>query len=613
LKSAGRTEAGASGGATKRIREDNTATFVFPPVGELPPAPETDGDLDRALRARLKDLEDQLARAKLASVEQAEVREQAVQAREVEVQAKFSDLADALHERGKESHDHRALLSQYHSRWERDHPKPLHWPPGTVYNPQNLEAFIQAEALKASGVRPGPNHQGFGGGGSHYLGLNTGKRPALQTHDDFFDQSLNSGARAAEEARRTESFAMGKFISSTPRLPKVRLAEEADVAEFLSESSGDEDASGGGPGSGQGGGAFDRMTDAITALIQSNQSSRPSGYSAKNPPWSFPKLSTDSNGGCKALVYHTWKERVKQSVVKLRIDEEAALMALQQDHKVLTKPLQALIMNCDNLEMVWRRLDENFPHIETTENELLEAIVCRAECPNDPSLQILHCDALMSAIEIKCRVHPHHFINRTHAMATLGSFKDLDLTNTMIRIDGEAGRGVPYEKSLYDFAVDFRRSKMDIQNARGLFILGKERLDRSSHLSMSAGPRGREKAPASGGSFPKKDFSGYTCPLCNLIGHSKWFCPDLEAISQGKKRLPKDWCPKCVAPKKNPADPTAPHPVDCHMYYDRKDKEKKSNLCVDHKDPLVHRKLCKGCAIKRADRAPSNLVIKNEK
>ena len=605
---------------------------VLPPAPELPRRPERQralqglelqppalGTLPEAYQLRIRELEEGLTKARLeAELYEAQLDEQAMghATRERDTKAR---LQDVLNERNRELQKRRDVLDAYHGQWERDNPKPQLWPNDWEYNPENLNAYRAAQAHKATGARPkldksrlGSNHLGFGGNGSQYFGLKTNQQPAPRTHANFFPQSLASAANRADNVRRNATFTSGGPRSSTPnplQSRRLRPIQESQIEDFLSTD--EEDPPDPQPEPGQT--AIDRLTDAMTLLVRSNQGGRASGYSARNPAWQFVKLAVGPNGECKALTYHTWKKRTQQNISRLKIDEEAAIMELQQNTKVLPKSLQNLILNCDTLEMIWRRLDENFPHIETTENELVAEVVCRPECPNDPNLQVPHCDALMSAIENKTRVHPHHFLNRTQAMATLGSFRDLDLTNTMLRLDQEAEVGVCYEQSLYDFLVDFRKSKMDIQTARGLFMPG--HLERASHLlfrpkeKVVRGRGDQEKATtrklASGGSEP--NFKDLICVLCNLVGHPSFNCTRLLAIRLGKDNLPKGLCKRCLKPVKE----AEPHPENCHTV---KSKGKEiSFLCFNHKDPPRHYKICRACGTAQAKTAVNLVRIANEK
>jgi hypothetical protein len=583
----------------------------------LPPVPGTDHPAEfagtaEAYEASVRDLVDQLARARHDVAAQAEKYE--LKERQAEIKRQ-----DAIDQKKRENQARNALLSQFHVQWLKDNPKPPLWPKDLDYLPENLNAYRNAEAERSSGSRLGPHHEGPG-----EFDLRMGQRPAPKAHVNFFNESLATGARHDEEIRRNDAFARGGFKTSTPRLPTEQFndAEEGDVADFLSSSSGEE-----GPGLGpvaeeRPTDPVDRMTEALTSLLKCNLAGKPSGYTARNPPWSFAKLNTGPNGECKALTYHHWKRSVKQNIVKLKIDEEAALMALQQDNKVLHRSVQALIVHCDNLEQVWRRLDENYPHIETTETELIESVICRPECPNDPRLQILHCDALMSAIENKCRVHPHHFLNRTQAMATLGAFKDIDVTNAMIRVDEDAAKGIPYEKALYDHCVRFRRSKMDIQNALESVGRGKDKVERSSHLSMNAKQEGRgrggrdPKTPKSDssrgpkdGPKPKKDLKDLFCALCEGHGHYPFRCSKLPDVKRGKVPLPKAWCRRCLRTKER----DAPHLADCHVL--TTSKGPMSFICVIHKEAPTHKFICRqGDCAESVDRTPHNhVVVKNEK
>jgi hypothetical protein len=196
------------------------------------------------------------------------------------------------------------------------------------------------------------------------------------------------------------------------------------------------------------------------------------------------------------------------------------------------------------------------------------------------------------------------------------------LTNTMLRIDDDAYKGIPFEEALYNFFIRFRRSKMDIQNARDSIGLGKERVERSSHLAMLVKQAGRgrgglkaEKADASGGPnveavkatrTPLKDV---VCPLCTEQGHLSYRCPKLKDIKLGKMVLPKQICRRCLRLRAL----SAPHLADCHLY--KHQTGQISFLCVTHKDPPTHRTICRlGDCAEKFDKAIHNLVtIKNEK
>jgi hypothetical protein len=501
----------------------------------------------------------------------------------------------------------------WYDNWLSHNPPPDDFPDSTDYNPDTLKLYKEMLAEKLEEERANQTaHEGkhnksmFSQNG---LQLNERPRQQRDQPSDFFDQ-IGAASKTGHwgnfqgpphpDRERIETSTPSHFRPPRVNQPASSTMSSRDTSPVSRHSGAD---------------PVNQMTELTKAmvLIAKNSQSKPG---TRSPPWQFSRMEVGPENKPTALGYHLFKTRVQQTIERLNIQEEIALNVLQSDGRVLPNKYRLQLAHCDTLEQVWRRLDEIFPHVETSKMEIMDSLVRRPHCANTPEAYVTHCDALLSALELKIRIHKQHFMDRTETMAVIGGMTGLDVSSIMERVDTATDRGESYERILYDFLHRTRKSKLDMMIAAGLYKPGKTPV--VSHLGYS----GQEKPPRQQGKMGKKPprqdqtpvpqttpapqtTEGKVCVFCGQMGHSIRACQLIWDIRVGKGTLPKNRCPRCLYL----IHPGVPHKPDCHMFFSNKLNKKRSLLCglPAHKAYEQNYKICRGCG---EDEKALSLLVK---
>ena len=362
----------------------------------------------------------------------------------------------------------------------------------------------------------------------------------------------------------------------------------------------------GGPGCPDSEGNSDELRDTLLQLAGSmqymaaNQGQHHHGSQVRAPAVRFNRMIASPDGTVSAIGYHTWKDQLVNMITDLRINEPIVINILQNDPNIIPHKYRSQLGFCHTLEQIFNRLEQVFPHKETTLYKLKEALF-RPACQDNSQAIVSRCDELIANLELLVRVHPLNRLTRVEALATLAGIGGAEvtggITSIVERFDQRHAEGVTYEGLLHEYLSRTRKTRLDLICAGQLC---RKEAPTTVHLlaapaatgrgsgernNSSAAPSAKEVIEAS--SKRIGDTLCSACPVCN-DRHTIWFCPNLHLVKTGKKPLPVDLCDLCLKSK------VTGHPVNCFEYR-RKDGKKGSCLCVRDGHPKIHWKICSKC------------------
>ena len=269
---------------------------------------------------------------------------------------------------------------------------------------------------------------------------------------------------------------------------------------------------------------------------------------------------------------------------------------------------------CTTLSQVFTRLEQVFPHLETTQKQLVDNLI-RPPCAGNNQAIVDRSDELLSSLELLVRVHPTHRLNRTETLACLSGLGEITASLTLVieKFDEKMESAqTTYETLLHDHFMKVRKTRLDLISAQQLY---NKQPASSVHLFSSASnlPKRNGREKGKGRSFPQpRQVVGASAPSKNtkslappLPGRQNWLagpkcyncegehtlmeCPDLEPFKKGLKSLPLDKCRLCLKDRSK----SATHPEKCFEY--KRGNRTISTVCEKPGHARVHRAICKQC------------------